>query len=43
MKPQLDDLAAAVAHVEQIRDGKFDRYDEDKRHLREDGAIVSGS
>src|SRR5262249_20494273 len=28
-----DDLAASVVRVEQIRDGKFDRYDADKRYL----------
>jgi hypothetical protein len=42
-KPQLNDLAVAVAHVQQIRDGKSDRYGEDKRYLREHGTIVSGS
>ena len=28
-----DDLATSVARVEQIRNGKFDRYDADKRYL----------
>jgi PAS domain S-box-containing protein len=37
-----DDLAASVARVEQMRDGKVDRYDADKRYLRKDGTIVWG-
>src|SRR5258708_6939589 len=37
-----DDLAASVARVEQMCDGKVDRYDADKRYLRKDGAIVWG-
>ena len=35
-----DDLAASVAGVELMRDGKIDRYHADKRYLRKDGAIV---
>jgi PAS domain S-box-containing protein len=35
-----DDLAASVARVDQMRDGKIDRYDADKRYLRKDGTIV---
>jgi PAS domain S-box-containing protein len=35
-----DDLAASVARVEQMRDGKINRYDADKRYLRKDGTIV---
>jgi PAS domain S-box-containing protein len=34
------DLAASVARVDQMRDGKIDRYDADKRYLRKDGTIV---
>jgi PAS domain S-box-containing protein len=37
-----DDLAACVARVDQMCDGKVDRYDADKRYLRKDGAIVWG-
>jgi PAS domain S-box-containing protein len=37
-----DDLAASVARVDQMCDGKVDRYDADKRYLRKDGAIVWG-
>jgi PAS domain S-box-containing protein len=37
-----DDLAASVARVDQMCDGKVDRYDTDKRYLRKDGAIVWG-
>jgi PAS domain S-box-containing protein len=36
----LDDIAASVARVDQVRDGKIDRYDADKRYLRKDGTIV---
>ncbi len=35
-----DDLAADLAQVEQIRDGKINSYEMDKRYLRKDGAIV---
>src|SRR5262249_32262187 len=35
-----DDLAADLAQIEQMRDGKIDRYDMDKRYLRKDGAMV---
>jgi len=35
-----DDIAASVARVDQMRDGKIDRYDADKRYLRKDGTIV---
>jgi PAS domain S-box-containing protein len=34
------DLAADLAQIEQIRDGKIDSYNMDKRYLRKDGAIV---
>jgi PAS domain S-box-containing protein len=37
-----DDLAASVARVVQMRHGKVDRYELDKRYLRKDGAIVWG-
>jgi PAS domain S-box-containing protein len=37
-----DDLAASVARLGLMRDGKIDRYDADKRYLRKDGAIVRG-
>jgi PAS domain S-box-containing protein len=37
-----NDLAASVARIEQMCDGKVDRYDADKRYLRKDGAIVWG-
>jgi PAS domain S-box-containing protein len=36
----LDDIAASIARVDQMRDGKIDRYDADKRYLRKDGTIV---
>jgi PAS domain S-box-containing protein len=35
-----DDLAASVARLQHIRDGRFDRFDVDKRYLRKDGAII---
>jgi PAS domain S-box-containing protein len=35
-----DDIAASIARVDQMRDGKIDRYDADKRYLRKDGTIV---
>jgi PAS domain S-box-containing protein len=35
-----DDVAASIARVEQMRDGKINRYDADKRYLRKDGTIV---
>jgi PAS domain S-box-containing protein len=35
-----DDVAASVARVDQMCDGKIDRYDADKRYLRKDGTIV---
>jgi PAS domain S-box-containing protein len=37
-----DDLVADLAHVEQIRAGKIDSYDMDKRYLRKNGTIVWG-
>jgi PAS domain S-box-containing protein len=37
-----DDLAAEVAQVELVREGKIDSYDVDKRYLRKDGTIVWG-
>ena len=36
------DLEVDLAYVEQIRAGKIDSYDMDKRYLRKDGAIVWG-
>jgi two-component system, NarL family, sensor histidine kinase UhpB len=35
-----DDLAADLAQVELMRDGKINSYEMDKRYLRKDGAIV---
>jgi PAS domain S-box-containing protein len=35
-----DDLAVDLAQVEQMRDGKINSYEMDKRYLRKDGAIV---
>ncbi len=37
-----DDLAADLAQIEQMRDGKIESYDMDKRYLRKDGEIVWG-
>src|SRR5262249_22600 len=37
-----DDLAADLAQVELMREGKIDSYDLDKRYLRKDGTIVWG-
>jgi PAS domain S-box-containing protein len=37
-----DDLAVDLAYVEQVRVGKIDSYDMDKRYLRKDGTIVWG-
>src|SRR5258708_4345093 len=38
-----DDLAASVARIEQVRQGKIDHYDAtDKRYLHKDGTIVWG-
>src|SRR5260370_42700396 len=37
-----DDLAAEVAQVELMHQGKIDSYGVDKRYLRHDGAIVWG-
>jgi PAS domain S-box-containing protein len=38
-----DDLAASVAVIEQVRQGKIDHYDAmDKRYLHKDGTIVWG-
>src|SRR5258708_21432390 len=37
-----DDLAAEVAQVELMHQGKIDSYGVDKRYLRKDGAIVWG-
>jgi PAS domain S-box-containing protein len=37
-----DDLAAEVAQVELMREGKIDSYDMDKRYLRKDGVIIWG-
>jgi PAS domain S-box-containing protein len=35
-----DDVAADLAQIEQMRDGKIDSYSMDKRYLRKDGSIV---
>ncbi len=35
-----DDLAVSMTRVEQMRTGKINSYDIDKRYLRKDGAIV---
>jgi PAS domain S-box-containing protein len=35
-----DDIAASIARVDRVRDGKIDRYDADKRYLRKDGTVV---
>src|SRR5262249_46894076 len=35
-----DDLAASVLRFEQMRDGKIERFDVDKRYVRKGGAIV---
>jgi PAS domain S-box-containing protein len=35
-----DDLAADLAHIELMRDGKINSYDMDKRYLRKDSAII---
>jgi PAS domain S-box-containing protein len=35
-----DDLAADLAQVELMREGKIDSYDADKRYLRKDGAVI---
>src|SRR5262249_31927024 len=35
-----DDLAADLAQVEQMHDGKINSYEMDKRYLRKDGTIV---
>jgi PAS domain S-box-containing protein len=35
-----DDLAVDLAQIEQMRDGKINSYEMDKRYLRKDGAIV---
>ena len=37
-----DDIAVDLAYVEQMRAGKIDSYDMDKRYLRKDGTIVWG-
>jgi PAS domain S-box-containing protein len=37
-----DDLAADLAHIEQMRAGKIDSYAMDKRYLRMDGTIAWG-
>jgi PAS domain S-box-containing protein len=37
-----DDLAVDLAYVEQVRAGKIDSYDMDKRYLRKDGTTVWG-
>src|SRR5262249_28798317 len=37
-----DDLAADLARIEQMRDGKIESYDMDKRYLRKNGDIVWG-
>src|SRR5467141_512072 len=37
-----DDLAADLAKVELIREGKIDSYDAEARYLRKDGAIIWG-
>ncbi len=35
-----DDLAASLARFHQLRDGKIDRHDTEKRYLRKDGTTV---
>jgi PAS domain S-box-containing protein len=35
-----DDLEAELAHVEQMRDGKIDNFDMEKRYLHKDGRYV---
>jgi PAS domain S-box-containing protein len=37
-----DDLAADLAQVELMREGKIDSYDAEQRYLRKDGAIIWG-
>jgi PAS domain S-box-containing protein len=37
-----DDLAADLARVQLVREGKIDSYDAEARYLRKDGAIVWG-
>jgi PAS domain S-box-containing protein len=37
-----DDLADELAHIEQMRLGKIDSYDMDKRYLRKDGTVAWG-
>jgi PAS domain S-box-containing protein len=37
-----DDLRVDLAQIEQVRAGKIDSYEMDKRYLRKDGAIVWG-
>jgi PAS domain S-box-containing protein len=37
-----DDLAANLAQVELMREGKIDSYDAEERYLRKDGAIIWG-
>jgi len=37
-----DDLAADLAQVELIREGKIDSYDAEARYLRKDGAMIWG-
>ena len=37
-----DDLAADVAQIELMREGKIDSYDAEQRYLRKDGAIIWG-
>jgi PAS domain S-box-containing protein len=35
-----DDLAAELAHIQLMRDGKINSYDMDKRYLRKDSTVV---
>jgi PAS domain S-box-containing protein len=37
-----DDLAADIAQIRLVREGKIDSYDTEKRYLRKDGAIIWG-
>jgi PAS domain S-box-containing protein len=37
-----DDLAEELAHIEQIRQGKINSFDMEKRYLRKDGSTVWG-
>jgi PAS domain S-box-containing protein len=37
-----DDIAVQLAHIEQMRQGKIESFDLEKRYLRKDGSIVWG-